>query len=110
MIGQSMEHDRLFQGDYSARNPEGRYNSGNVLFFPRSQQEAVMFSWPGAQIRQNGQHFVIRQIQRRDAIPTRCEENRFIVKEPGYVLETNSSASYNLVCFFATLVAVVALI
>lgn len=110
MIGQSMEHHRLFQGDYSAQNPEGRYNSGNVLFFPRSHQEAVMFTWPGPQIRQNGQHAVTRQIQRRDLVGDRCEANRYIVKEPGYILESDSSASSNFVCLFGALIALLALL
>jgi len=101
MTGQAMENHRIFQGDYSAKNPEDKFSSGNVLFFPRSPREAVMFLWPGPQIRKNGQHTINTQIQYRDNSPEQCEDNRFVIFPPGYVF---SSMANSLSLSFALLI------
>ena len=105
MHGQAMESDRLFQGDYTAKNPAGQFSSGNVLFFPRSIEEAVMFLWPGPKVRQNGQHIVNTQIQYRDNSPEQCEDNRAIIFPPGYSVRS-FSASSTLVYSFGLLLIV----
>jgi len=107
MTGQVMEHERLFQGDFSARNFEGNFRSGGVLFFPRTTTEAVMFMWPGEKITRNGEHDVITQIQYRDSNGARCEDNRDIVT-PGY--KPDSPASRNIISLLSFIFVLLSLV
>jgi len=100
MTGQVMENDRLFQGDYSLRTNDELYQSGGVLFFPRTNSQAVMFTWPGPKIVIGGIHNV-NTVSKRDSDPSLCEINRDIVLRSSYEFTSDASRvciSFIIVC------------
>merc|ERR1712232_35810 len=105
--GQVMEGDRLFQGDYSLRTDDGLYQSGNVLFFPTSKREAIMFFWPGEKIRENGIHIIYPRLQKTGNIADRCEQNRGLVLPEDYIPVSDSKIE--TISFFVVVFSMIVL-